>query len=476
MPLPITVPRLGWSMEEGTFGQWLKRDGDAIRAGDPLFVLEGEKAAQDIESLDAGILRIPPDGPQPGQTVKVGQVLAWLVAAGEKPPFEAGEGEKTNDECRMTKGENGAKETPSEPRGLSPRKSTAEFAARPAASPSIRRLARERGVDLSRIAGSGGGGRVTADDVAAASRTVGGASPVGDRLRISPRARRAARNRGIDPAVIAGTGRHGRIRERDVVRAAASAPVEAGRSGSSIHSPPAVAGQLLPLTAIRRTIAARMVAGVQQAAPVTLHKQIDATHLVQLRRQFQEVAERAGADSATDAAVPTYTDLIVKLTAVALEQHRPFLRQWRDDGLFVPDGLHIAVAIDTPAGLLAPVLRDVDRLTLRQASQQLAQLADEARAGRLRSDQLQGGVFTVTNLGMYGIDQFTPILNLPQSGILGVGRIRQVPAVVGDQVVPRSVMTLSVTFDHRAVDGAPAAQFLQTLSRCLEQPGAWLMS
>lgn len=221
-----------------------------------------------------------------------------------------------------------------------------------------------------------------------------------------------------------------------------------------------------------------MVAGVQQAAPVTLQTQIDATGLVQLRGEFREAAERRSSPSvpAEAGAVPSYTDLIVKLTAAALRQHPQMLLQWRDDGLLEPDGLHISVAVDTPAGLLAPVVRDADRLSLRQISQQLAQLAAEAREGKLRSDQLSGGVFTVTNLGTYGVDHFTPILNLPQSGILGVGRIRQEPAVVAGVVVPRAVLALSLTFDHRAVDGAPAARFLQTLSQCLEQPGAWLMS
>lgn len=506
MPLPVTVPRLGWSMEEGTFGQWLKRDGETVRPGDPLFVLEGEKAAQDIESLDAGILRISPDGPQPGQIVKVGEILAYLVQSGELAPFEGG---MTNDEGPMTKvGRERSKETSvvlmrgdtphgsafvsPEPQDLSTRKSAApRDVTSAAASPSVRRLARERGIDLTQLAGSGAGGRITVDDVAAASSrhqpqpSRHGATekeaPTSSRLRISPRARRAAREHGVDAAAIIGSGRNGRIRERDVLQFASRATqttVQSTAKSPSTSSPPVVAGELMPLTPIRRTIAKRMVAGVQQAAPVTLHTQIDATGLVQLRQQFRAAAERAGADSlaANDAIIPSFTDLIVKLTAVALEQHRECLLQWRDDGLLRPEGLHIAVAVDTAAGLLAPVLRDVDQLTLRQVASQLADLTDEARAGRLRMDELQGGVFTVTNLGMYGIDQFTPILNLPQSGILGVGRIRQEPAVVGDKIVPRSVMALSLTFDHRAVDGAPAARFLQSLSRCLEQPGVWLMT
>jgi pyruvate dehydrogenase E2 component (dihydrolipoamide acetyltransferase) len=252
----------------------------------------------------------------------------------------------------------------------------------------------------------------------------------------------------VDAGRLQGSGRNGRVRERDV--RATAAPVAEGR--------------LLPHTNIRRVIAARMIAGVTQAAPVTLTTRADATHLVTWRGQLQAAAP--------DAVVPGYTDLIVKVTAAALRQHPLLQAQWRDEGLFVPERIHIGVAVDTEAGLLVPVLRDVDRLTVAQIAEQARELTALARSGRLTADQMRGASFIVTNLGMFGVDAFTPILHLPQSAILGIGRIVREPAVVGDAVVPRDRLTLSLTFDHRVTDGAPAARFLDTLRRSIEEGAA----
>lgn len=379
MAVPVTVPRLGWSMDEGTFIEWLKRDGDPVRPGDVLFLLENEKAAESIEAMDAGTLRIAADGPQPGEVVRVGRVLGYLLAEGEATPASA------------------PVQPPSPPsRGMS--------AALPA-------------------------GR------AANAPAPGGAA-------ITPRARRAARELGIDPADLHGTGRGGRIRERDVRAAAASAP-----------------GRLVPHTHVRRLTAARMVAGVTQAAPVTLTTTADATALVAQRRRLKSGAEPA----------PSYTDVAVKLTAAALRQHPLLQAQWRDDGLLLPDAVHVAFAVDTDAGLLAPVVRDADRLSLGEIAARSRALIARARAAKLGADEMRDATFTITNLGMFGVDAFTPILHLPQCAVLGLGRIVRVPAVVGDRVVPREQITLSLTFDHRIVDGAPAARFLDALRLAIER-------
>jgi len=445
----ITVPRLGWSMEEGTFGEWLKKDGDKIAPGDALFVLEGEKSAQDIESLDGGTLRIPPDAPRPGDIVRVGQLLGYLVADGETAPFE-----------------NGAKPHPPGNGMAAP--SNSSTTAAPPAGPAARRLARGMQVDLDRVSGSGPGGKVTLDDVHAAVQP----AAVTDDLApaITPRARRAAAELGVDTTSLAGSGRAGRIRERDVVAAA--------RSGSTASRPrpeavTRAAGSCasenwLPVTPIRRTIASRMLEATHETAPVTISTRCDATNLVNLREQFRQAAEEGDV-------IPSYNDLLVKLTAAVLARHPQLRQQWHDRGLYVPQGMHLAVAVDTEAGLLAPVLRDVDRLTIREVSSRFKALVDKARSGRMPSEDLQGGVFTITNLGMFGIDAFTPIINLPQCAILGIGRIERLPAVVNEAIVPRDQLMLSLTFDHRVVDGAPASRFLQSLSRAVESPGPHLV-
>lgn len=383
MPIPVTVPRLGWNMEEGTFVEWLKADGDAVRPGDVVFRLEGEKAVEEVESLDGGVLHVPAGGPRPGDRVAVGAVIAYLLQPGEEPPI--------------------APTAPVVPRGEKP--------VEPGPSP--------------------GPVEMTRAHLPAPA--------------ISPRARRLARRLGIDWSNLPGSGRTGRIRERDVA---------------------AAADRVIPLTPVRRIIAARMVESRQTTAPVTLTTAVDATNLVSLRRQL-----RAAADAGP---VPSYTDFFVKLAAVALRQHPLLAARWTDAGLVPAGRIDVGFAVDADAGLLVPVVRDVPALGLRELAARSRELTDRARRGELHAGEMRGGCFTVTNLGGYGIDAFTPVINPPECAVLGVGRIDRRPVMDGDRVVGRDVVTLSLTFDHRVVDGGPAARFLQTLARCVEDPGPWV--
>jgi pyruvate dehydrogenase E2 component (dihydrolipoamide acetyltransferase) len=286
------------------------------------------------------------------------------------------------------------------------------------------------------------------------------------RLRISPRALRVANELGIDWREASGSGRGGRIRERDV-RAVAGENRPTGRSRPAVVRESTEDAARL---ALRRTIAARMSAGAQSTAPVTLTTTADATNLVNLRAQFKAAATES------ESVTPGYLAFITKLAAHALGEHPHLNQQWIDGRIEMPEGVHIAVAVDTAAGLLAPVVRDVPALGIREIAARLADLTTRAECGQLRPAELTGGTFTISNLGAYGIDAFTPILNVPQCAILGLGRIEKRPVVVGDQIVPRDQMTLSLTFDHRIVDGAPAAKFLATLRQGIENPGPWLVS
>ncbi len=454
MAFEITIPRLGWSMEEGTFVRWLKRDGDAVKPGEALFELEGEKAAQDVEAVDGGILRIPATAPQPGSVVAVGSVVGYLVADGEGIPGSAHETSRVIGDS------------------MPPAVAAAVSVSAPPAAPSVRRMAREMGVDLGQIAGSGPAGRITASDVLATTVAVGFgfnemvvSSPrVSSSTVASPRARRAARELGIDWTGLSGTGRDGRVREQDV-RAVATARPDASRSLATPQFAD-VAGTTSPVTRHRRTIADRMTYSRQHTAPVTLTTRIDATNLVSLRQQFKS-------DGGT--VVPSYSDIVVKLVATALAQHPQLMTRWVDEQLIVPDVISIGLAVDTDAGLLVPVIRDVPSLSLVELSAASSRMITQARAGQLKASDMQGGVFTVTNLGAYGVDAFTPIINSPETAILGLGRIRREAVVFENQIVARDQMSLSLTFDHRIVDGAPAARFLQTVSQALETPSAWLL-
>ena len=407
MPIELTIPRLGWSMEEGVFGEWLKTDGERVRAGEMVYVLEGEKAAHEIEALDEGVLCIPPDAPQPGDTVQVGQVVGFLLIAGEPAPASV-------------------RREPATAAGVSPKP--------PAAAAPERSAAESRST------------------IPAAERST--------RVTASPRARRRARELNLDWTQLRGTGRNGRIRERDVLASAGAGarPV----STSPRELPPAAPGRLQPASGIRLTIAQRMLAGVQQTAPVTLTTKVDASALVALRKQWKADRDQE--------VVPTYNDVLVKLTAVALADVPELNACWYAGGVYLYEAIHIALAVDTPSGLLAPVIRDAGQLRLVQVAERSRTLLEQARAGTLAAEYLQGGTFTITNLGMFEIDSFTPIINLPQAAILGVGRIVQEPVVREGRIEIGETLSLSLTFDHRVIDGAPAARWLQRLSGLIRSP------
>lgn len=375
MPIEITVPRLGWSMDEGTFSAWLKNHGDEVQAGEPLFALESDKVTMDVESLDSGVLYLPPDAPKEGDMVVVGQRIGYLLVPGEQPPEAA-----------------------------------------PLPEP---------------------------------------AAPT----PVTPRARRIAAELGVDTSLLTGTGKGGRIRERDVRAAAVHAPL-------ATTPVPASTVTEIPLTALRRAIAMRMMESRNNTVPVTLTCRADATALVALR-------ERAKQSEAPDLAA-SYTDLMVVLAAEALKAHPLLAGRWNVDRIVVPQAIHIGIAVDTPRGLLVPVVRDVPSLTLQQVTRRSRQLIEAARAGTSKSEDLQGGVFTVSNLGSCGVEAFTPVINYPETAILGVGAIVLEPAVLpGGQIGARHQLTLSLTFDHRVVDGAPAARFLQLVKQLVESPGGF---
>jgi pyruvate dehydrogenase E2 component (dihydrolipoamide acetyltransferase) len=422
MAIPITIPRLGWNMEEGTFGGWLKGDGDPVRPGEPLFTLESEKATEEVEGLDAGFLRVPADGPKPGDRLAVGTVIGYVVSSVAEPV----------------------------PALTNAPTLAAVVTAEPVASPSVRRLARQRGIELRDVRGTGPGGRISADDLIPLPASREHERP--EQPRSSPRARRVARDLGIDWTVLTGSGRDGRVRERDVRAANGTAP----------------APGVVPITPIRRTIGTRMLESLRTTAPVTLTTTADATNLVNLREQFRTASDGG--------VVPSFTDFFVKLAAVGLSKHPLLGGQWSDHGIRLPTGFHVGIAVDTGSGLFVPVVRDVPSLGLRQLAERTRELIGRARAGRLTAADMQGGCFTVSNLGAYGIDAFTPIINPPECAVLGVGRIARRPAVVGDAIVPRDQVSLSLTFDHRIVDGGPAARFLQTLAQAVENPAPWVIS
>ncbi|MBK96346.1 MAG: hypothetical protein CMJ79_11655 [Planctomycetaceae bacterium] len=404
MAIEIVVPRLGWSMDEGTFVEWLKADGQQVNAGDMLFVLEGEKAAQEVESFDSGILHIPAEAPQAGETVLVSQVLGFLLEADEEPPVYIPAAPVPKSEI------------PSE---SEPAREAPVSAAASTGKPTSRQIA-------------------------------------------SPRARRKAAELGVTLEGIQGTGKNGRIRERDVVAAADSGVTKPTGSISAAESAmvmPSQSGQLQPLSNVRRITAQRMRASRQQTVPVTLNTKLNAKGLIAYRDSLK------GAGT-----TPSYNDIIMKLAANLLRECPELNACWTPDGVYIYDDVNIAFAVDSQYGLLAPVLNRVDNLLLDDVAEYTAELIADAREGKLAEDQLKGGTFTVSSLGTLGMDHFTPVINVPQSGILGIGRIVEEPVVEDGKVVAGYTLSLSLTFDHQVLDGAPAARWLQSLAHQLTQP------
>ncbi|MCO6458881.1 MAG: 2-oxo acid dehydrogenase subunit E2 [Pirellulaceae bacterium] len=461
MPHSITIPRLGWSMEEGVLAEWLKAPGEFVRVGDMLFLLEGDKVATEIESLDSGYLCVPTDAPRPGTTVKVGEVIGFLIADGELAPTSI-RIQPTTPVPTATPREAALHLARTAPvPSVASASPTVHQAMPRAAGPAARRLARELGIDLNAVFTPDPTGRVLCEDVqrAANQRRKRGSSSVNASSKVStPRARRRARELGIDWTSLDGTGRNGRIRERDVLAGAMAPAVKT--APSPIEIPPAEPGRHVPASKLRRILAQRLSAGVHQAVPVTLTTKINAISLVAHREQLKSESQTG--------VVPAYNDILIHLAAETLRELPDLNACWYREGIHAYEAINIATAVDTPNGLLAPVVRDADRLSLPEIADRTRQLLAAARSGRLSQNQLTGGTFTISNLGMFGIDAFTPVLNMPQAAILGVGRIIEEPIVRDGRLVAGKTISLSLTFDHRVVDGARAARWLQRFCERLQ--------
>jgi len=419
--IEVVMPRLGWNMEAGTVVEWLKHDGDPVKAGEYLFLVESDKATTEVESLDAGILRIPGNALRVGEELPVGTVLAYLVQDGEAVPAAQSAVGSRQSAADSGQGVGAALEPPS------PQHSAlgTQHSSLPAASPRAMRIAGELGVDWTKLTGTGGSGRIVERDVRAAFEH-------------------------MTPA------------------AAASAVPTA----TPVQSTPTAAVAAAPLSPMRRIIGERMAQSAHTVAPVTLTTEADATALVRLRSDIE------GALIGTEtAATPTYTDLFARLVAVALGEFPDLNASLMDASIVRHATVHLGVAVDTERGLLVPVIRDAHTKSVQTIAGESARLIGQARAGKVSLDDLKGGTFTITNLGMYDIDAFTPIINLPECAILGIGRIVARPVVVDEEaetVAVRKMVALSLTFDHRVVDGAPAARFLKRIKQFVEQPLIWL--
>jgi pyruvate dehydrogenase E2 component (dihydrolipoamide acetyltransferase) len=437
----VILPKLGQTMEEGVIVDWVKKEGDPVARGDVLFTVESDKAVLEVEATTRGYLRkilVPA-----GQTIPVLTAVAIITREADEDisEYQAVSGQAAGEQV-VEPGGPSSEVAPTEPR-------TPELATgRIMASPRARKAAREKGVDLALVTGTGPDGRIVEKDVV---------EYIASQPKASPVAAKVAAAAGVDLAEVTGTGIRGRIMRADVESAIAqspSSPVEA------------VAAEREPMAGVRRIIAERMAASHRATAGVTLVIEVDATELVKARESLQAtVSEEWGF-------APGYNDLLGLIVARALREFPYMNARLSDDGEAIErlTAINLGMAVDTERGLLVPVIRDADQKGLRAFGTEFRALMERARAGRSLPDDLTGGTFTITNLGMFEVDAFTPIINLPEAAILGTGRIQPKAVVRDGEVVARQMWTLSLTFDHRLVDGAPAARFLQRIKGLIENP------
>jgi pyruvate dehydrogenase E2 component (dihydrolipoamide acetyltransferase) len=452
MPTDVIMPKMGLTMEAGTVQRWLAATGELLEAGQPLLEIETDKVVLEVETPAPGFLG-PVLVPE-GESVPIGTLLARVYSPGEPQAEPASPGAP-------------------QPEDSGP---ASDVVQTPRVTPLARRIAAGQGVSLGVAQGSGPGGRITAQDVQYAAQQ--------ERAFSSPRARKRAREANLDWRMIPGSGPRGRVIERDVLQAAA------GEGRTAKDQEPGIAGQAPPAgditwetpSPVQRVTAGRLAASFSTAPHFYLSAEARADALLELRERLQPVVERRAGVRLT------VTDLLAKIVATALQEHPRANAFWEPEGAQPHGGaeapfrvggggriglhrqVHLGLAVATDAGLVVPVLRDAGSLGLAQIAAERNRLVEKAREGKLAPDDMNGSTFTLTNLGMYRVDVFQAILNPPQSGILAVGRIAERPVVVEGHLCVRPTVVVTLSCDHRVLDGVLGAQFLGRVVELIEDP------
>jgi pyruvate dehydrogenase E2 component (dihydrolipoyllysine-residue acetyltransferase) len=418
----VTLPRLGQGMESGVIVKWLKSEGDQVQKGDPLYELDTEKVTQEVEADSSGVLlKILANE---GDEIEVGKAIAVIGEAGEDISAESGDtfdGE-AGDPTDVTEDE----------------------------PPEEGEPARDREDERERVRES---------DEPAPEPGVSERQQDGGRVKASPLARRIAKERGIDLRQLRGTGPEGRIVAEDVERAGV-AP-QKGAAATPAVAPGEI--EVVKLNQLRKTIARRMTEA-WEAPAFQITMSADMTASIRLREALLERVEEGGVR-------PTYSDILTKVVALALLRHRDMNAHFAGDEVHLFPTANIGIAVAIPHGLVVPVIASCESKSIPEIAAARADIVGRTREGKLRTEDLENGTFTISNLGMYGVERFTAVLNPPQAGILAVGVIEERPVVVDGDLEIQPRMDLTLTVDHRSVDGATASEFLRTVKSFLEEPG-----
>ncbi|MGJ7923062.1 dihydrolipoamide acetyltransferase family protein [Neobacillus sp. LXY-4] len=416
MAVEVVMPKLGMAMKEGTVSIWNKGVGDPVQKGEPIASVSSEKIEIDVESPAEGtVLKITvPEG----EGVPPGTVICYIGNQGEEIA-----GDHANANLQNT---NLEKETavPEKIESILPTPPSTE-SDRVKISPVAKKMAEAANLNIETLIGTGPGGRITKEDVQDAIQQA------------------QAQTTQAQPE-----------QKQEI----AKAPVK-----------PVEETQQIPVSGIRKVIAERMYASLQKTAQLTLNMKVDVTDLIQLQKQTAQIIQKRFDNKLS------LTDFIARAVVLALKQHEQMNSAYIDDKIHLFKSVHLGIAVALERGLVVPVILYADGCSVNELSRNIKALAQKARQGELSNEEMQGSTFTISNLGGYGIEHFTPVLNPPETGILGVGATYDTPVFIGEKLERRSILPLSLTFDHRVLDGAPAAAFLQTVKQYLEEPITMLL-
>ncbi|RQD72302.1 MAG: 2-oxo acid dehydrogenase subunit E2 [Tindallia sp. MSAO_Bac2] len=446
MATKVIMPKQGLQMKKGTIRKWLKKEGETVKAEEPLFEIETDKLNIEITSPDSGtLLKITR---QEGEVVPITQIIGVIGEAGEDISDLLAEAEKEASKSTS--------EAPKDKKKTAKEEKTPEVPAEPAApkrqpgekvyiTPRAKTRAQEAEVDYETITGSSPQGWIVERDILAI------AEKSRQDHRSTPVAAKMAREKGISLAAITGTGENGRVTKEDVEKYLAS--------GQATGAMRARTTELIPFEGMRQVIADRMMESLQTSAQLSHRIKVDMSEVIRLREMFKEDGQKISVN-----------DILVKVVSKALMENPMVNASLTEEGILTHQYVNMGIAVAVENGLIVPVIKDADLLTLQEINAAGKELVEKAKTNNLDTEDYTGGTFTISNLGMFDIDDFTAIINPPESAILAVGKTEKTPVVREDEIVIRPMMTLSLTYDHRVIDGAPAAQFLQRVKKMLQNP------
>jgi pyruvate dehydrogenase E2 component (dihydrolipoamide acetyltransferase) len=435
MASAVLMPKLGATMQSGTIIRWCKQEGEAVLAGEPLVEIMTDKINMEIEADVSGhVLKtlFAPD-----DVVDVQVPIAYIGQIGEVV-----EETPAHQQTQLASGEQEAILLGSQTDG--------GIGLKVRATPAARKLARVEGINLKFAQGSGPHGRIHVMDVKQYLNQLKAAP------RVTPLAQKIAHQENVDLSQISGSGVGGKIVRDDVLKSLPEKVVSGQYEDKPVRK--------IKLEGIRKMVAQRMVQNAFSAPHVTLVSEVDMSKVMEIRQQLIPVIQKQ-----TDLRL-SLTEILIKITAYVLNKHPMVNASLVDDHIILNSHINIGMAVAINNGLMVPVIKDADQKGLQTLTTECKNITKQAREGKLKPDQVSSGTFTISNLGMYAVDAFTPIINSPETAILGVGRINEKPVGVDGKIELRPMMTLSLSFDHRVIDGAPAAAFLTELKETLEKP------